>query len=166
MEKNPESIPRAYAAACRLLARREFTRAEMEGRLKAKGFTEDTISATIDQLTADGFMSQRRCAESMAHELVVSRRLSDREAVERMRRKGLDEESARQEVRRHGETYAEADRARDALVRKWPAWRDLDRQRRTHRAYGFLLRRGFDPGVAFAAIEELESSGSESGPLD
>ncbi len=56
-----EIPPRERAIA--LLARREYSRAELEQRLAAKGVESDEIAATLDTLAAEGLQSDTRFAE-------------------------------------------------------------------------------------------------------
>jgi regulatory protein len=51
-------------AAIRLLARREYARAELARRLAGKGHGADAIAACLDALTEDGLQSDARFAES------------------------------------------------------------------------------------------------------
>ena len=52
--------------ATRLLARREYARAELEQKLVAKGWGRIEVRAALDDLTARGYLSDARYAEAIA----------------------------------------------------------------------------------------------------
>jgi regulatory protein len=56
------------AQAIRLLARREYARAEMEERLIAKGGTRDEVRALLDELVERGYLSNERYARSVVRQ--------------------------------------------------------------------------------------------------
>ena len=60
--------PSLRAQAVRLLARREYARAELEARLVAKGATRDEIAAVLDELSALGYVSNERFARAFAEQ--------------------------------------------------------------------------------------------------
>jgi len=53
------------AQAIRLLARREYARAELEERLIAKGGAREEVCALLDDLVARGYLSNERYARSV-----------------------------------------------------------------------------------------------------
>ena len=52
--------------AIRLLARREYARAELEQRLIAKGAPRSEVSGVLDELIAQGYLSDARYAQATA----------------------------------------------------------------------------------------------------
>jgi regulatory protein len=52
------------AQAIRLLARREYARAELLQRLLAKGANPDAARLLLDELSAQGYLSDVRCAQA------------------------------------------------------------------------------------------------------
>jgi len=59
------SPPDPKVIAIRLLARREYGRAELAARLRARGVETDMIERTLDDLAAQGYLSDARFAESL-----------------------------------------------------------------------------------------------------
>jgi regulatory protein len=59
------SAPSIKAIAVRLLARREYGRAELGARLRARGGAEEEVERTLDELTALGYLSDARSAEAL-----------------------------------------------------------------------------------------------------
>jgi regulatory protein len=54
------------AQAIRLLARREYARAELEQKLVAKGWERIEVRTALDELTARGYLSDARYAHAIA----------------------------------------------------------------------------------------------------
>lgn len=62
MAKQPLSLK---TAAVRLLARREYSRAELHARLIARGATRDDVERVLDQLEQSGYLSDARFAQAL-----------------------------------------------------------------------------------------------------
>jgi regulatory protein len=54
--------------AIRLLARREYSRSELEEKLAAKGADKDELRSVLDELTSLGFISDERYARAVANQ--------------------------------------------------------------------------------------------------
>lgn len=61
---------KAEAAAVRLLARREHSRAELARKLGARGIPEDLVAATLESLAGQRLQSDERYAESLVNSRV------------------------------------------------------------------------------------------------
>ena len=59
---------RLRRAAMDLLARREHTRAELTGKLTARGADADAVGPILDALEADGLLSEARFAEAFVRQ--------------------------------------------------------------------------------------------------
>ncbi|MCE7877885.1 MAG: regulatory protein RecX [Betaproteobacteria bacterium PRO3] len=57
--------PSALSTAVRMLARREYARAELRARLIARGVSEEAADAALDELAGRGFLSDARYAEAL-----------------------------------------------------------------------------------------------------
>ena len=94
------------AQAIRLLARREYARAELEQRLRAKGGQRDEVSAVLDELAALGYLSDTRYASAFATqkqsaysrrriaELLKSRGVARADIEAALAQAGLDDDAA------------------------------------------------------------------------
>ena len=124
-----------------LLARREHSRAELRGKLLARGFAEDVVTRVLDDLDERDWLSDRRFAERY---------------VEARRGRGFGPLLIRAELERRG---VAGDVCSRCLDEKDPEWRDVA-LRALRRRFGesaspapgdrakrvrFLLRRGFCP---------------------
>jgi regulatory protein len=150
------------SVALRLLARRDFGRAELAERLRARGGDEADITAALDQLAALGFVSDVRTAESV----VASRRGSfgRRAIAQALKDRRIAPDTAAAALA----PLDGADEAADAWVlwqrRFGTAPRD---QREKARHVRFLMSRGYPMSVAFkvlrmagAAVEQTEDDAS------
>lgn len=64
----PRQPPSLTARALRFLAAREHSRLELERKLARYGDDAVEITRVLDALTARGFISERRVAESVLHQ--------------------------------------------------------------------------------------------------
>jgi regulatory protein len=71
----------------RLLARREYARAELEARLVAKGASRNDVAAVLDELAALGYVSNERFARAFAAQ--KSGRYSRRSIASELKAKGV-----------------------------------------------------------------------------
>lgn len=77
--------PRAHAI--RLLARREYARAELEQKLLAQGWERKELRVALDELTAAGYLSDSRYARSLAAQ--KAGRYSRRSITSELKAKGI-----------------------------------------------------------------------------
>src|SRR5439155_27205615 len=80
--------PSLRAQAVRLLARREYSRAELEARLVAKGGVRSEVVTVLDDLAALGYVSNERYARAIAEQ--KSGRYSRRSIACELKAKGVD----------------------------------------------------------------------------
>ena len=75
------------AQAIRLLARREYARSELQQKLLAKGGEPDAVCALLDELIAQGYLSDARYARvTVAHK---SKSFGRRRIAETLKAKGV-----------------------------------------------------------------------------
>ena len=79
--------PSLRAQAVRLLARREYARAELEARLVAKGASRTDVAVVVDELAALGYVSDERYARAFADQ--KSGRYSRRGIAVELKAKGV-----------------------------------------------------------------------------
>lgn len=86
MARQPPSLT---ARALRFLAAREHSRQELQHKLARYGDDAADIARVLDALTAKGFISEQRVAESVLHQRAP--RLGAARVVQELRRKGLSD---------------------------------------------------------------------------
>ncbi|WP_416138113.1 regulatory protein RecX [Halomonas sp. HK25] len=138
-----ESTPRDDAI--RLLARREYSRAELTNRLSAKGHVPDAIAECLDALVEQGLQSDARFTESFLRSRIL-RGQGPLKIHQELSRRGIERELIRTAL-------AEAQReeqggadwfvlACETLARRFSGPGDTPRERA--RRERFLAGRGFD----------------------
>jgi regulatory protein len=148
--RSPKSI------AIRLLARREYARAELAAALRARGAEPDAVERALDELTAQGYLSDARYAEAV----VAGRggRFSRRAIAHALAEKRVTPEAA--------EAALAPLRARDEQADAHALWerrfgtppRD---EREKARHVRFLLSRGYSMSVALRVLKAAGSAGAD-----
>jgi regulatory protein len=132
--------------AIRLLARRDYSRRELAGRLAAHG-TEEEIATLLAQLESDGLLSDARAAAAYVRSHGV--RLGVARLQHDLRHRGLDIELARTEIE---QLPGDAERARLVWTKKFTVApqdaREWARQAR------FLRGRGFSTEVIRRLLQQ------------
>ncbi len=129
--------------ALRLLARREYSRTELEGRLAAKGHEKSAIAECLDVLAEQGLQSDARFAESFLRSR-IQRGQGPLKIHQELARRGIERELVRsafseQEGQGGVDWFA---LACEALARRFSGPGDTPRERA--RRERFLAGRGFD----------------------
>ncbi len=141
----PSPEPSIKGRALRLLGRREYSRAELEHKLKAHEHEPGLLAQALDDLQARGFIDQRRVVESVLHRR--SARLGLARIKQELQQKGLDAGVVLDALSRL--QPSEFERAREVLRKKFgarlPATGSLPAQSAAERArqMRFLASRGF-----------------------
>lgn len=135
------------AAAIRMLARREYARAEIEQRLLARGADAPEVTRTLDDLERLGYLSDAR----FAHMLVAQKsgRFGKRAIEHAIRERRVEPAAARAAL----EALAGHDEVADAKVlchRRFGA--PPGDQRERARQIRFLVARGYGLSVAIEVV--------------
>jgi regulatory protein len=130
-------MPTLRERALRLLARREYSRAELARKLRTHASPEEELETLLDELSRRRLLSDERYAESRAHAL--SRKYGAARIAHELRAKGLDKGLAEQASKTARAT--EVERAREVWRRKFRvAPRTREERAKQMR---FLQSRGF-----------------------
>lgn len=136
-----EATPRD--TAIQLLARREYSRAELARKLRQKPFDDDDINACLEALIEQGVQSDARMAESF-----VRSRIARGQGVIRirgeLRQRGVDQDTVTEALAavEERESVDWFELARDTLERRFSSPGDTPKERA--RRERFLAARGFD----------------------
>ena len=135
---------------------------EARSRLRGKGFSpevvEEVISLALEEKLLDDELFARLYAEDRATRRPRAKSLIQRELA----RKGIPPDVARRALDRALGDVGDRELARDALARRLPALKGLPREVALRRAFSYLLRRGFPPGIAREVVRELLGGAEES----
>jgi regulatory protein len=138
------------AQAVRLLARREYARADLEQRLLAKGAPRDEIAAVLDELAAQGLLSNDRYARALVAQKSGS--YSRRSIRGELKRKGVGGDAIDAAL---ADATIEDDAALRALwQRRFDAPPANDREKA--RQVRFLQSRGFDLSAILKLLRALK----------
>jgi regulatory protein len=131
------------------LGRRERTVAEMRRCLESKKVEPDAIELALAELLEAGFLDDARYARRFAED----KRTLDRWGSERisrdLRRRGVDPELVEQALAGR-ERASELDSALVLLEERFPTVLVDDRGR--DKAWRLLVRRGYEPELAYEAV--------------
>jgi regulatory protein len=159
----PDSIAAAYTEAVKRLARQPQSRAALDRRLRALGYSEAAVVGALDQAREEGYIDDREFAESL-----VRRRAAGRGhalIAQELRAKGveeLDAEAALGQV----DSESEADRAL-AFGRSLLARRPLADPEALLAYLGpRLSRRGFSSGLVYRICRLLADEWQAAGKFD
>ena len=136
------------AQAIRLLARREYARSELEHRLIAKGAPRDEVGFVLDELIAQGYLSDARYARAMAMQKAGG--YSRRSIAEALKAKGI----ARTDIEGAlAEAEADDEKTLRALWQRRFGKPPTD-EREKARQVRYLQARGFALSAIFKLLRE------------
>ncbi|MDT7536954.1 MAG: regulatory protein [Actinomycetota bacterium] len=162
-DADPESVARQIC-----LHQLEFaprTRAELAAVLAKKGVPDDAAEAVLGRFTEVGLIDDATFSKMWVESRHRGRGLAARALQQELRRKGVDEETAR-EAAATLNPDEEAATARSLVQRKLPSTRGLAPEARVRRLAGMLARKGYSAGLAFRIVkEELEAEGEDTRAL-
>ena len=137
------------AQAVRLLARREYARAELEDKLVAKGAVRSDARAVLDELTAGGYLSNQRYAHAVSRQMAG--RYSRRSIAGELKAKGVAADDIATAI---GATAIDDAAALEALWRRRYGELPVD-DREKARQIRFLQARGFALSAILKLLREL-----------
>ena len=145
-KKKPESAPKPTARALRLLARRDYTRRELEVKLAPHVAEPAELAILLDDLTARGWLSESRVVEQFVH--ANRGRLGAARIRQALLKRGVGAERIAEALQNLKES--ELERARALCARKFaaPPESAAERARRVR----FLQGRGFSSEVAMRVV--------------
>lgn len=155
---DPEArLQQALDFAFRHLGRRDRTVLEIRRYLEAKRVEPDTIETAVERLTDMGYLDDARFAERFAED---RQRLDGwgRERIERrLAASGVAREIVEGTLAMRTAPERELDAALELLGRRFPA--PTEDLRDAQRAYGVLVRKGYEPELAGEAVRRHRRGG-------
>jgi SOS response regulatory protein OraA/RecX len=159
-EPDAESVARAIAL--RQLTAAPRSRFQLAEAMAKRDVPEDVADRVLDRFTEVGLVDDAAYAEVLVRSRHAERGMSRRALAMELRRKGVDDEVAREALEQVDD--ADEEQAARALARKkLRATRGLDREVRLRRAYGALGRRGYGGSLVSRVVrEELDAEGTDA----
>jgi regulatory protein len=153
----PPDLKRALAHAHRAIGRREQTVAEIRALLERRGVEEPTAEAAVGELLASGLLDDARFARRFAGDKRELDQWGGRRIAGELGRRGVGAAEIAAVVDEAGRDD-ELETALVLLGRRMPQPPQDDRER--DRAWRLLVRRGYEPELAYEAVREHERAGS------
>lgn len=159
-EADPESVARTILLDA--LTGRARSRAELAELLRRKNVPEEIGERLLDRFTEVGLVDDAQFAHAWVHGRQQAKGLARRALAQELRRKGVDDEVARDALDTL-EPTAEEDAARRLVQRKLRSLSGVDDTTATRRLAGMLARRGYPSSLVFRVVrEELAAAGRSS----
>ena len=160
----PERPLACHDRALRLLAVRARSSHELSERLTRAGFDAEEVSSELTRLERVGLVDDEAFARDLARHHLMSRRSGRRAVVAALRAKGLPPgtiEAVLSDLQADAED--EGSRAAALAAERASRLAGLDPRVAFQRLVSFLLRRGYEPGIARgAAAAALEVEATEA----
>ena len=155
-DRNEKELDRARNAAYRCLTYRPRSSAEIEAKLRDKGFDEAVIHNTLSGLVRLGYLDDEKFARLWAESRVRLRAFGRRRIDRELREKGIDPSIVQEALDEIFTVEQEIDIAEKAAARKVKGMQFLDRETRRRRLAGFLERKGFPYDVIRDVLKKTE----------
>ena len=158
-EADPESVARKILLD--QLTGRARSRAELATKLAQRGVPGDIATRLLDRFTEVGLIDDAAFARDWVEQRQGGRGLARRALAVELRRKGIDDDTARAALDRAAEEDpdAEFEAARMLVRRKLRSVAGLEKQKAVQRLVGMLARKGHSPSVAYRVVrEELDAT--------
>ena len=142
------------AAALRFLKIRPRSVAELREKLRLKGFSQEEIAVVIHGLIASGLLDDRAFTKSWIN-YRLARPFGFRRIIQELKLKGIDQEIIDQSMGEIEGAYSPEQIALELAQRRWQRLPAIDPVRKKRRVLDFLLRRGFEAGIAMKVLRKL-----------
>ncbi len=129
------------------------SRKELRDKLAKKAVPDELAERLLDRFSEVGLVDDESFARSWVESRQRSRGLARRALAQELRRKGVDDETARTALDDLDPTQEEQ-AARQLVRKKLRSLRDVDRATATRRLAGLLARKGYPAGLAFAVVRD------------
>ncbi len=140
---DPNSESEAFKYAVRLFKYRIRSEAEMRKRLLERGFSEECVQKTIEELKNKGFVNDEKFSYLFAYDELTLKHHGPRIIKMKLKALGVNEEIIEKSLKKVLEEVDLAEIIREMLKKV-----NINPKE-------YLLRRGFDPGI----IDEIDYGG-------
>ena len=139
------------------------TRAELAGLLAEREIPEEVADEVLDRFVEVGLIDDAAFATAWVESRHRGRGLGKRALAQELRRRGVDDELARDALDEL-EPEQEEETARALVRRKLRSMRSLDREVAMRRLLGMLARKGYPGGLAMTVVKQELSASHEASP--
>ena len=129
------------------------TRFQLEQYLQTKEFPRLIIDQVLDRFAELGLLNDQEFADTWVRNRRSTKKSGPAVLRRELQERGVDSQAIAAAVEsREGEDY---DLAREIALKKLPALMRYEPQVRIRRLANFLVRRGYNPGLAFTFVKDL-----------
>jgi regulatory protein len=158
-EADPESVARKILLD--QLTGQARSRKELSDKLAQKHVPADLATALLDRFEEVGLVDDEAFARSWVASRQPGKKLARRALAQELRRKGIDDEVAREALDEIDPADEEA-AARDLVRKKLRSLGRVDDATATRRLVGMLARKGYPSGLSFTVVrDELAAADRE-----
>lgn len=150
-EADPESVARKILLD--QLTGRARSRSDLAAKLAQRGVPADVATRLLDRFEEVGLVDDASFAREWVSQRQEGRGLARRALAQELRRKGIDDEVAREALDDIDESD-EVEAARLLVQRKLRSVRGVDTDKAVRRLVGMLARKGHSSGVAYRVVRE------------
>ncbi len=150
-----KELTRARNAAFRYLAGRPRSIAEVEAKLRSRGFEETIIGTVLSDLTSLGYVNDKTFAGQWAESRMRVRLFGKRRIERELIGKGVERDVVREELSDVFAPGLEQETAHKAAEKKLRTLTTSAPEVRKRRIAGFLERQGFSFEVIRAVLREI-----------
>jgi regulatory protein len=162
-DADPDSVARRILLDA--LTGQARSRRELRDKLAKKGVPDELAERLLDRFGEVGLVDDEAFARSWVESRRRSRGLARRALAQELRRKGVDDETARTALD-DVDPDDEEQTARDLVRKKLRSMRGVDPATATRRLAGMLARKGYSAGLAFAVVREQLGEADADTPAD
>ena len=148
---DPEAVARSICL--RALAMAPKSRGQLAELLASRAVPDDVAERVLERFTDVGLIDDVAFAAMLVESRRNGRGLAKRAISDELRKKCIDDDTAREAVDTIG-NEEEMATARSLVDRKLPSMRGLTPEARTRRLVGMLARKGYSSGVAYRVVKE------------
>ncbi len=139
-----DEMRRCIQQALRLLNRRFHGKKEIEQKLRNRDFSGFSIEQTLEYLTSQGFLNDRKFSEKYLHDRLLKKKLGQRAALLELLKKGIPENISKMVVEQQFKNLDEETIGLTLAEKKWRTFREPDPHKRKQKLIRFLMQRGFE----------------------
>ncbi len=161
-EADPESVARTILLD--QLTGRARSRRELADKLRQREVPDEIATRLLDRFEELGLVDDTAFAHAWVSGRHTAKGLAPRALAQELRRKGVDDEVAREALDQLGDDEQEAT-ARALVRKKLRSLARFDEATRTRRLVGMLARKGYPAGLAFRIVRD-EVGADDGADLD
>jgi regulatory protein len=151
-DADPESVARTILLDA--LTGQARSRKELRDKLAKRDVPDELAERLLDRFGEVGLVDDRAFARAWVESRQRSRGLARRALAQELRRKGVDDETARTALDEL-DPDQEAQAASELVRRRARSMRTLDPAVATRRLVGMLARKGYSPGLAYRIVRDV-----------